>query len=120
MGMMHLMGHTYGEQGLGATGAQTERAGANGGLQNRYQLEHRRVSHLARLLCAGTPMLNLTRDRAATAPGGQPFTSPDRALCIWQSRHPGEGRWMFPFQGTEAHVDPGREHLAKYRMGCRP
>lgn len=47
-----------GGQGLGATGAQTERAGANGGSQDRYQLEHRRVSHLAHPLCAGTPILN--------------------------------------------------------------
>lgn len=36
-----------GGQGLGATGAQTERAGANEGLQDQYQLKIHRVSHLA-------------------------------------------------------------------------
>lgn len=41
-----------GAQGLGATGAQTERAGTSRGLQDRHQLEHRGVSHFAHLLCS--------------------------------------------------------------------
>lgn len=60
------LGTRFGSDG---SGAQPERAGANGGLQDQYRLKNRCVSHLTHLLCADTLMLNPTRDRAAMAPG---------------------------------------------------